>query len=211
MARLQWLPAELRAVPGLTSASWRRTTRYLVETTYLGATVRKRKDRPTLFYGHVDHPVKTRADWEEYKHRFLPRPDRLPANWETEVAPALQRLGPARRLAAVPVLFRHGLLRHGHGALPERLPRRAGPDARHLRPLHRHGRRHRPAALEHARGGRRGHRRGLCRQERPAVSPRTYREFWVRIRPGCSRSCASSSVPSSASGPPGRFHELLPG
>jgi len=36
----------------------------------MGALVRRRKDNPTMFYGHIDHPVNTRADWEAYKLRF---------------------------------------------------------------------------------------------------------------------------------------------
>jgi uroporphyrinogen decarboxylase len=43
---------------------------YITAVGWLGATVRRRKDEPEMYYGHVDHAVKTRQDWEECKWRF---------------------------------------------------------------------------------------------------------------------------------------------
>ncbi|MEK6796880.1 MAG: uroporphyrinogen decarboxylase family protein [Spirochaetota bacterium] len=40
------------------------------ETARLGGLVKRHKKNPTTFYGHVDYPVKTRADWEDYTLRF---------------------------------------------------------------------------------------------------------------------------------------------
>jgi len=45
-------------------------SQYLVETTSLGATVRRDKSAPSTFYGHIDHPIKTRRDWDRYKKRL---------------------------------------------------------------------------------------------------------------------------------------------
>lgn len=50
----------------------------------MGATVRHHKQHPTTFYGHIAHPVKTRADWEVYKQRFQAgTPGRRPLDRES--------------------------------------------------------------------------------------------------------------------------------
>jgi hypothetical protein len=54
---------------------------YLVATTAMGTTIKRCKTAPSTFYGHVDHPIKTRGDWERYKERLDPNaPDRLNAS-----------------------------------------------------------------------------------------------------------------------------------
>ncbi len=60
--------------PSLFRFRWREIIseddHYVVEVSNMGATVRKRKDHPSMFYGHIDHPIKGRDDWERYKLRF---------------------------------------------------------------------------------------------------------------------------------------------
>lgn len=57
----------------------------IVETDWLGSTIRRLKEAPTMFYGHIDHPIKTRDDWERYKEHFDPTsPGRLPTKEEIE-------------------------------------------------------------------------------------------------------------------------------
>ena len=53
---------------------------------YLGCTVRRLKVSPTMYYGYVDHPVKSPEDWEEYKKRFDKNlPGRLLQNSEKKI------------------------------------------------------------------------------------------------------------------------------
>ena len=56
--------------------------RHRVETTYGGATVEVSKEFPWRMPKYLDHPVKDRATWNEYKKRLDPHsPGRWPANW----------------------------------------------------------------------------------------------------------------------------------
>ncbi|NOZ61674.1 MAG: hypothetical protein GXO74_08325, partial [Calditrichaeota bacterium] len=51
---------------------------YIIATTTMGTTVKRDKKAPTTFYGHLDYPIKTRADWQRYKERLDPfSPERL--------------------------------------------------------------------------------------------------------------------------------------
>jgi len=45
---------------------------YRIELSDMGATVKRRKDFPSMYYGYTDFPVKTAGDWQEYKKRFSP-------------------------------------------------------------------------------------------------------------------------------------------
>jgi uroporphyrinogen decarboxylase len=75
----------------------------------MGALWRQRKDNPTLFYGHIDHPVKTRADWDAYKQRFLPdSPGRTAEQWHESVAPSLKASTEPVALYLYPFFFRLG-------------------------------------------------------------------------------------------------------
>jgi uroporphyrinogen decarboxylase len=57
-----------------------------VETTFGGQTVRVNKQFPWRMPTYLDHPVKDRATWNEYKWRLDPNtPERWPANWEAFV------------------------------------------------------------------------------------------------------------------------------
>lgn len=55
---------------------------YQTVVSWMGAVLRCRKDNPSMFYGHLEHPVKTRADWDRYKERFqASTPGRRLADW----------------------------------------------------------------------------------------------------------------------------------
>jgi uroporphyrinogen-III decarboxylase len=80
---------------------------YVVQRSPMGALKRHRKDNPTLFYGHLDHPVKTRADWEQYKQRFrAASPGRCPADWLESVVPRLNGSEDPVGLCLYPFFFR---------------------------------------------------------------------------------------------------------
>ena len=57
--------------------------RHRVEITYGGQTIKVVKQFPGRMPQYIDHPVKDRASWNEYKKRLDPyTPGRWPSNWE---------------------------------------------------------------------------------------------------------------------------------
>jgi uroporphyrinogen decarboxylase len=86
---------------------------YIVERSDMGALVRRRKDHPTMFYGHIDHPIKTRGDWEVYKLRFdAASPGRLPGD-PTAWLPRLRNSPDPVSLNLFPFFFRFGFYSMG--------------------------------------------------------------------------------------------------
>ncbi|MBI3923484.1 MAG: hypothetical protein HY318_18845, partial [Armatimonadetes bacterium] len=107
MSRLTHVPVSFAPMPCFEARVLHEDETYVVDTTYLGATVRRRKDQPDMFYGHVDHPIKTRADWEQYKERLLAEsPGRLPDNWHQEVVPRLRSSEHPVGVCLFPFFFR---------------------------------------------------------------------------------------------------------
>ena len=87
---------------------------YIVEVSSMGATVRKRKDNPSMFYGHIDHPVKGRDDWQAYKQRFqFDSPGRLPHDWQANVVPHLNASVDPVGICFFPFFFRLGFYAMG--------------------------------------------------------------------------------------------------
>ena len=79
---------------------------YITAVGWLGATVRRRKDEPEMYYGHVDHAIKTRQDWEQCKWRFrADAPERQPADLEALAARLAQSEQPVG-LHIFPFFFR---------------------------------------------------------------------------------------------------------
>lgn len=64
----------------------REDERHRVETTYGGQTVEVSKEHPWRMPKYLDHPVKDRASWNEYKKRLDPdTPERWPSDWKAFV------------------------------------------------------------------------------------------------------------------------------
>jgi len=87
---------------------------YLVETTGMGTTLKRCKSAPTTFYGHVDHPIKTRVDWDRYKERLDPN---TPERSRYTITPAdARRLNASENPVSVclfPFFFRFGFYTMG--------------------------------------------------------------------------------------------------
>jgi uroporphyrinogen decarboxylase len=61
----------------------REDARHRIEVAYGGQTVEVSKEHPLRMPKYVDHPVKDRASWEDYKKRLDPdTPARWPKDWE---------------------------------------------------------------------------------------------------------------------------------
>ena len=114
MSQLVHIPLSFDPIPPFERQVVSEDAEYVVETTNMGALVRRRKDNPTMFYGHIDHPVKTRADWEAYKLRFqASTPGRLPEDWLRTVAPSLNDSQEPVGLFLFPFFFRLGFYSMG--------------------------------------------------------------------------------------------------
>ena len=114
MSRLVEIPLSFHPIPAFEPVRVAEDDVYYVEQSDMGALVKRRKDHPTLFYGHIDHPIKTRADWERYKLRFqASSPGRLPAGWQAAGVPRLRESPDPVCLTLFPYFFRFGFYAMG--------------------------------------------------------------------------------------------------
>jgi uroporphyrinogen decarboxylase len=90
MSRLVHVPLNAGPIPAYEQEVIREDEEYVVERFGWGGLVRRRKDNPTMFYGHTDPPVAEPRDWETYRERFLiSTQGRLPADWTEVIVPRL--------------------------------------------------------------------------------------------------------------------------
>jgi len=114
MSRLVYVPLNFHPLPGFAPDVVAEDETYCIRRSPMGALVRHRKDNPTLFYGHIDHPVRTRADWEEYRQRFdADAPGRRPADWLASALPGLQASEHPVGVCLFPFFFRLGFYAMG--------------------------------------------------------------------------------------------------
>ena len=74
----------------------------------MGTTVRRRREDPDLYAGHIDFPVKTREDWERYKERFLFCPERIKVELNDETIKRYNESPNPVGLCLYPFFFRLG-------------------------------------------------------------------------------------------------------
>ena len=98
------VPIDFGARPAFERRVLAEDDEYITETDYYGTTVRRRKDAPSMYYGHIDFPVKTLADWRTYAERYQPTPDRF----DRESAATLHDADRPVGLALFPFFFRMG-------------------------------------------------------------------------------------------------------
>jgi uroporphyrinogen decarboxylase len=114
MSRLVRVPVSFDPMPAFEEQVVSESDEYERATSVMGATVRRRKDNPLMFYGHIDHPVKSRMDWEHYRQRFKAgSPQRLPDDWADAVAPRLDACSDPVGLCLYPFFFRLGFYAMG--------------------------------------------------------------------------------------------------
>jgi hypothetical protein len=96
MSRLVNVPLCMERVPAYVPDIVAEDATSFTQRDSMGSLVRRQRSNPTMFYGHVDHPVKSRDDWREYRKRFQPcLAARLDKDW-----PAL---GERLRMSTEPV------------------------------------------------------------------------------------------------------------
>jgi uroporphyrinogen decarboxylase len=111
--QLRAVPLNLGPLPAFERRVLSETADVIVETDWLGTTVRRRKASPGMYYGHVDHPIKCPDDWRAYRERFrLDSPGRLPQAVEATVAQLNGSPQPVG-LVVFPFFFRLGFYSMG--------------------------------------------------------------------------------------------------
>lgn len=212
MARLVHVPISLGPSPAFTCRVLADDGEYLVQTTALGATIRCRKDNPSMFYGHIDHPIKTRADWEAYKERLpVPAGDQLPAGWDQDLVARLAASENPVGICPFPFFFRFGFYTMGMARFltafhdePEMMhdmfAHYGAYVAATIRPVLDR------LPLDYA-----VFCDDLAGKNGPLVSPRTYEEFWYPYQDPILGLLKSRGVPVICEWSSGYFAQLLPG
>lgn len=102
-------PASLSPLPAYEPTVLSDDGEYTTMVSWMGAVLRCRKDNPSMFYGHLEHPVKTRADWDRYRERFeAATPGRTPADWQETWVPRLNASADPIGISVFPFFFRLG-------------------------------------------------------------------------------------------------------
>ena len=113
MSTFAGVPLSLGPVPAFEQTVLAEDAGSVTQISSMGATVKSMKEQPSLFYGHVDHPIKTRRDWDEYKLRFdATSPGRHPADL-TALAQRLEQSPNPVHLSLFPCFFRFGFYSMG--------------------------------------------------------------------------------------------------
>ncbi|MFC1452858.1 uroporphyrinogen decarboxylase family protein [Verrucomicrobiota bacterium] len=211
MSRLVEIPVTFRPIPEFDQRVLSEDSQYEVVTSCMGATIRRRKDNPSMFYGHIDHPVKTRADWEAYKERLIASsPGRLPEDWQTVVAPRLNASEDPVGLSLYPFFFRFGFYSMGMERFLTAFYEE--PDLMHdifsyygrfvtetIRPLLG------TVALDYVLLT-----EDLAGKNGPLISPKIYEEFWYPYQDPIVEMLRAAGVPLICEWTAGRFDVLLP-
>ena len=108
MDMLRWAPVSLNPLPAFPQKIIAQTPEDFTEIDSMGATVRRIKSAPTMYYGYIGHPVKSDKDWEQYKKRFnAATAGRYPADIEAQIT-KLNASGDVVCLMLYPFFFRIG-------------------------------------------------------------------------------------------------------
>lgn len=70
IGRIRHAPLNLGPIPPFDQTIISETESEYVQLDWLGATVRRQKAAPGMYYGYIDHPVKNLADWKSYSRRL---------------------------------------------------------------------------------------------------------------------------------------------
>ena len=211
MSRLVEIPLSFHPIPAFAPVRVAEDDVYYVEQSDMGALVRHRKDYPTLYYGHIDHPIKTRADWERYKLRFqAATPGRLPPDWPTAWLPRLRNSPDPVCLTLFPYFFRFGFYSMGMERFLSAFYEE--PDLMHdifayIGEFVTAGVR---AVLDVCVPDVVRFTEDLAGKNGPLVSPRIYQEFWHPYQDPLIRLLQERGVPLICQWSAGNFERLIP-
>ncbi|MBI2940095.1 MAG: hypothetical protein HYY04_06605 [Chloroflexi bacterium] len=212
MSRLVRIPLDWKPIPRFDERVISEDEEYVIQRTSLGALVLRRKDNPTMFYGHIDHPVKTRDDWEEYRQRFqASSPGRLPDDWAEIVAPSLDESEHPVGICLFPWFFRLGFYTMGM----ERFLTAFAEEPDLIHAMFSHWRDFALGLLHRTLGAVRVDyalfTEDLAGKNGPLVSPAIYEEFWYRYQDPIVQALRDQGVPVLCQWSAGQFRKLLPG
>jgi uroporphyrinogen decarboxylase len=211
MSRLVPIPLSLLPIPAYPRGPVSENAEYVEERGSMGGLIRRRKENPTLFYGHVEHPVRTRSDWERYKLRFTPSlTGRLPSDWESGSLPLLRGARDPVSLTIFPFFFRLGFYAMGMERFLTAFHEE--PDLIHdmfahwsrftLETIH--------PVLDAITPDVALFTEDLAGKNGPLISPRTYAEFWHPHQDPVIRLLVDHGVPLICQWSAGDFRALLP-
>jgi uroporphyrinogen-III decarboxylase len=84
--QIETLPVDFFPIPRFAPKTLEEDERYVVQRNILGMTVRSSKDRPSMIFTFLEHPIKDLSDWEKMRMRFDARdPRRYPVTWTDEL------------------------------------------------------------------------------------------------------------------------------
>lgn len=184
---------------------------YEVVTTGMGATIKRHRVNPTTFYGHIDHPIKTRGDWERYRSRLDPE---APERRGNILAPEnVARLNVSRDpvgLCIFPFFFRFGFYTMGM----ERFLTGFHDEPDLMHEMFAHASRvvlaALPPILDAIQVDYALFAEDLAGKNGPLISPRTYEEFWYPYQDPIVRMLRDAGVPVICQWSAGQLGELLP-
>jgi uroporphyrinogen decarboxylase len=212
MDTIRWIPVHMGPAPAFERRTLEENATEFVEQDYMGCIVRRKKEAPAMYYGYIEHPVKTRQDWERYKQRFDPRsPDRWPPDWKKTLT-EIETSGMPVGLHLFPYFFRLGFYSMGMERFLTAFHEE--PDLIHdmfsfwsdfamelIRPVFESGT---------VRVDCFTFTEDMAYKNGPHVSPRIYEEFWLPHQTPLLRLAQAHSVPTVSFWSAGNLHALLP-
>lgn len=180
------------------------------ETEGMGATVYRRREAPNMYYGYIDHPVKSREDWARYKERYqADAPGRAPADLDALAADLSAAEVPVG-LDLFPFFFRTGFYLMGMQRFLTAFYDM--PDLLHdmfatVATLALTGLR---ALLARVKLDYVTFAEDLAYRGGPHISPRTYAEFWLPYQQPLLAELQRHGVPVICLWTSGNIHPLLP-
>ena len=185
---------------------------YLEQYTTMGATVRRRKEAPRTFYGHIDNPIKTRTDWDRYKERLNPEsPERLSGVLDPDNVRRLNKSCDPVGILFFPFFFRFGVYTMGM----ERFLTSFHDDPDLMRDVFAVGGglilTILPRILDVIDVDFALFAEDLAWKKAPLISPETYYEFWYPWQDPIIQMLQDAGVPVICQWSAGRFDEILPG
>lgn len=113
MDAIDFLPLNFEPLPEFPRRVISENNEEIIETDAWGTTVRRLKSSPTMYYGHIDFPVKTPEDWRKYRERFdATTAGRLPADMGALASRLNSSSGPVG-VMIYPAFFRIGFYAMG--------------------------------------------------------------------------------------------------
>ena len=111
---IEWIPISFWPIPGFVPRTLKEDSDYRIEIDELGIKKKVLKKNPSLVYSYLEHPVKSRDDWEKMKERFNPHDiRRYPISWGNELVRYYNTADHPIGLLIHPFFFRLGLYSMG--------------------------------------------------------------------------------------------------